>query len=235
MTTTTASVTYRSSELGRTVVLATYVDPHPTLKGTDRVPVECGYCTNGVYTAPSGCHWDNGRGDTTWCFRCNGSNRRYISVTTARRNAKADAFRAEYGDELRAVRQAAADAANAAIAAAEFDRAWNAAHAEQARRASLVQGFLGEVDEKIEFTGTVTVASYKSGAWNRSSSMWLVFTADSGQVACGSSSSQTVFGLNRGDRVRITAKVKAVDPEGFRGQQQTKLTGIKAEVLEAAE
>lgn len=234
MTNTTTTTTFKSTELGRTVELTTYVDPAPGLNGTDRVPVECGYCTNGVYTAPSGYHWQNGRGDTTWCFRCNGSNVRYVSANTARRNAKINAFAAEYADELRAVRQAAADAANAAIAAAEFESAWDAAHAEAARRAALVQGFIGEIGDKVTVTGTVDVAKYCAAvAYNRSATMFVVVTADAGQKVVISGSSASLFELQRGDNLTVTGKVK--NHKSYRGQDQTVLSHAKAQVLEAAE
>lgn len=231
--TNNTTTTFKSTELGRTVELTTYVDPAPGLNGTDRVPVECGYCTNGVYTAPSGYHWQNGRGDTTWCFRCNGSNVRYVSANTARRNAKAAAFAAEYAEELRAARQAAVEAANAAIAAAEAARAEAAAKAEAERIASLVQGFVGEIDEKVTVTGTVRVAKYIAGEWNRSSKMFIVIDLDNGQVVMTSGSGQSLFEVRRGDRVTLTAKVK--DFGSFNGQDQTILSHAKAQVLEAAE
>jgi hypothetical protein len=234
MTTATTTVTFKSAELGRTVELTTYVDPAPGQAGTDRVAVECGHCNNGVYMGFSRLTWEGrGRRIAPWCFRCNGSNVRYISVTTARRNAKADAFAAEYADELRTAREAAVAAANAAIAAAEFAAAYDAACVENARRAALVQGFLGKIDEKVAFTGTVKVAKYIAGSYNRSSSMFLVFTTDAGQNVSGFSSSQTVFELGRGDKVSVTAKVKKT--ESYEGQDQTVVTSIKATVLEAAE
>lgn len=228
MTATTAT-TFKSSELG-TVTLTTYVDPHPTLKGTDKVAVECGQCTNGVYTGFSRVHWNNGAGDTTWCFWCNGTNRRYISVSTARRNAKRDAFRAEYAAQIEANRIAREAEANARIAAAAFEAAWDAAHAEQARRAALVQGFLGQVGEKVTGTGTVQVAKYIEGSWNRSSSMFIVIKLDSGQVVKTFGSSQTLFPLGRGYRVILTGKVKSL--ETYQGQDQTVLSHTKAEVLD---
>lgn len=228
-TATLAPVTFKSAELG-TVTLSTYVDPHPTLKGTDKVAVECGQCTNGVYTGFSRVHWNNGAGDTTWCFWCNGTNRRFISVSTARRNAKSAAFRAEYAVEIEAVRIAREAEANARIAAEEFAAAWDAAHAEQARRAALVQGFLGQIGEKVTGTGTVQVAKYIEGSWNRSSSMFIVVKLDSGQVVKTFGSSQTLFRLDRGWRVEVSGTVKA--HETFNGQDQTVLTRTKAVVLD---
>lgn len=230
----TNTTTFKSSELGRTVELTTYVDPAPGLKGTDQVPVECGYCNNGVYMGFSRITWEaNGRKIAAWCFRCNGTNVRYVSANTARRNAKAAAFAAEYAEELRAVRQAAVEAANAAIAAAEAARAEAAAKAEAERIASLVQGFVGEKGEKVTVTGTVRVAKYIAGSWNRSSKMFIVVDLDNGQVVMTSGSGQSLFEVNRGDRITLTAKV--ADFGSFNGQDQTVLSHAKAQVLEAAE
>lgn len=228
MTTATAAktVTYKSAVLG-TVVLNSYVDPCPGKIGTDKVPSTCGRCGGSGYFTCYG-HIYGGR-----CFQCAGAGMVPTSVSTVRKHAKVDAFRAEYAAELAAARQAAETAANIAAAAAEFAAAWDAAHAEAARRAAMVQGFLGEVDEKVAFTGTVKVAKYCAGSYNRSSSMFLVFTTDAGQNVSGFSSSQTVFELGRGDKVSITAKVKKV--ESYQGQDQTVVTSIKATVLEAAE
>lgn len=229
MTTTTTPVIV-NGVLGKREV-TTYVDPYPGLKGTDRAPVECGYCTNGVYTAPSGYHWENGRGDTTWCFRCNGSNRRYRSVARLRAEAKRDAYAAEFAAEIAAQRAADEAAANAAIAAARFESAWNEAHAEQARRAALVQGFLGEVGDKITATGTVRVAKYISApAYNRSASMFVIVELGTGQVVKIFGSSASLFSLDRGYRVTITGKVKA--HEAYNGQDQTVLSHAKAEILD---
>ena len=224
--TTTKTVTYKSADLG-TVVLNSYVDPCPGKVGTDKVPSTCGRCGGSGFFNCYG-HIYNGR-----CFQCGGAGQVPTSVTTVRKHARHQAFATEYADALAVVREAAAAAANAAIAAAEFAAAYDAAYVEAARRAALVQGFLGEVDEKVAFTGTVKVAKYCAGSYNRSSSMFLVFTTDAGQNVSGFSSSQTVFELGRGDKVSITAKVKKV--ESYQGQDQTVVTSIKATVLEAAE
>lgn len=224
------TTTFKSAELG-TVALTTYVDPHPGLKGTDKVAVECGMCTNGVYTGFSRIHWNNGAGDTTWCFWCNGTARRYVSVSTVRRNVKRDAFRAEYAVQIEANRIAREAEANAAIAAAKFESAWDEAHAEQARRAAMVQGFIGQVGDKITVTGTVAVAKYiPAPAYNRSSSMFIVVNVDGGQVVKIFGSSQSLFSLDRGHRVEVTGKVK--DHESYRGQDQTVLSHAKATVLD---
>lgn len=217
---------FKSAELG-TVALTSYVDPHPGKTGTDRVPAPCHRCGGSGYFDAFR-HVYGGR-----CFQCGGNGAGSISVATARRHARVEAFRAEYAAELAAARQVAAEAAERAAAEAEFAAAYDAAIAENARRAAMVQGFLGEVDAKVTFTGTVTVAKYQAGSYNRSSSMFLVFTTDAGQVVKGFSSSQTVMGLERGDRVTVTAKVKG--HAAYQGQDQTTVTGIKAETLEAAQ
>lgn len=225
-TTTAKTVTFKSALLG-TVVLKTYVDPHPDKVGTDRVPTDCSRCGGSGYFECFG-HIHNGR-----CFQCGGNGVGSISVTTVRKHARLAAFNAEYATEIAAARAIIAAEAQAAQDAADFAADWDAAHAEDAKRSAMVQGFLGEVGEKITATATVTVAKYISGSYNRSSSMFMVFTADNGMVAKAFGSSQTVMGLERGDKVTITGTVKST--EVYQGQQQTVLKGVKAVVLEAAE
>lgn len=226
MTTATKPATFKSDLLG-TVVLHSYVDPHPGKTGTDRVAAPCSRCGGSGYFRCYG-HIYGGR-----CFQCGGNGQGSVSVATVRRHARVEAFNAEYAEQIANARAVAAEAARIAQAAADFAADYDAAHAENARRAAMVQGFLGATGEKVTFTGTVTVAKYIAGSYNRSSSMFLVFTAANGMVATGFSSSQTVMGLERGDVVEVTAKVKATDT--YNGQQQTKLTAIKATVREAAE
>jgi hypothetical protein len=226
MTTATKPATFKSDLLG-TVVLTSYVDPHPGKVGTDRVAAPCSRCGGSGYFQCYG-HIYGGR-----CFQCGGNGQGSISVATARKHARTDAFNTEYAAEIAAARAVLAEAAAVAQAAADFAADYDAAHAENAKRAAMVQGFLGQVDEKIAFTGTVKVAKYIAGGYNRSSSMFLVFTTDAGQAVSGFSSSQTVMGLERGDRVTVTAKVKKT--ESYQGQDQTVITAIKAAVLPEAE
>lgn len=228
MPTATKTPTFKSDLLGTTVELTTYVDPYPGAKNTDR--------RFGRDVAP--CHRCGGTGIYSHfhgvCYRCmgRGTEANGITVGTLRKRAKADAFNTEYAAAIAQARQAAAEAAAVAQAAADYAADYDAAHAENAKRSAMVQGFLGEVDEKIAFTGTVTTAKYISGSYNRSSSMFMVFTADNGMVAKAFGSSKTVMGLERGDKVTITGTVKGT--EVYQGQQQTVLKGVKAAVLEAA-
>jgi hypothetical protein len=223
----TRTATYKSAELGRTVELTSYVDPHPGKTGTDRVPAPCSRCSGRGYFDCYG-HIFNGR-----CFQCGGNGQGSISVATARKHARHAAYLTEFAAERAEAQAVARAAAERAAAEAEFAAAYDAAVAENTRRAAMVQGFLGEAGDKITFTGTVTVAKYNAGSYNRSSSMFLVFTTDAGQVVKGFSSSKTVFALKRGDRVAITAKVKGHD--AYQGQDQTTVTAIKAEKLESVQ
>lgn len=221
MTTATATkaTTFKSTVLG-TVILSTYVDPCPGKIGTDKVPSTCGRCGgSGVFECFR--HIYAGR-----CFQCGGSGSVPTNVSTVRKHAKSDAFYAEFAAELAAVRLVAETAANIAIAAAKFAADWEAAHTEDARRSSMVQGFLGQVGDKVTGTGTVAVAKYISGSYNRSSSVFLVVELDSGQVIKTFGSGESLFALDRGDRVVLSGAVKA--HESYRGQDQTVLTRAKA-------
>lgn len=225
--TTTKPVTFKSDLLG-TVVLHSYVDPYPGAKNTDR--------RFGRDVAP--CHRCGGTGIYSHyhgvCYRCmgRGTEANGITVGTLRKYAKAEAFATEYAAELAAARAVQAEAAAAAQAAADFAADWDAAHAEDARRAAMVQGFLGEVGEKVTGTGTVQVAKYIAGSWNRSSSMFLVIKLVSGQVVKTFGSGASLMNLGRGDQVEITGAVKA--HESYQGQEQTVLTRAKATVLDEA-
>lgn len=225
MTTATKPATYKSDLLG-TVVLHTYVDPHPGKVGTDRVAAPCSRCGGSGYFSCYG-HIYGGR-----CFQCGGNGLGSISVATARKHARVEAFAAEYADAIEAAHAAAREAAAVAAAEAQFAADWDAAHAEDVRRASLVQGFLGAVGEKVTATGTVQVAKYIEGSWNRSSSMFLVIKLASGQIVKTFGSSKTLFGLERGYPVEVTGEVKA--HEAYQGQDQTVLTRVKATVLDEA-
>ena len=210
---------------GKTYELHQYVDPHPGMDRWERVPIECIRCGgSGIYSQYHGV-----------CYRCWG--RRMdpdgISVNTKRQWAKRDALWAEYGEALRAEQAAQAEIAAAAHRAAEFAQAWDEAHAEQARRDVLVQGFLGEIGEKVaNIPVSIRFAKYSEGSWNRSPSMFIIAESDSGQVIKISGSSQSLFGLERGDRaVILSAKVK--DHGEHQGQQQTILWHVKVDDFEA--
>jgi hypothetical protein len=223
-TITTTKPVITNGILGKREVTS-YVDPHPGQADTDRVPVPCWKCVDKSGHIRAFAHVYGGV-----CFGCNGTGVNTISVRTARRHAKADAYATEFAAEIQAHHAAQAEIANAAKAAAEFEAAWDTAHAENTRRSALVQGFIGQVDEKIATgPGTVQVAKYIEGSWNRSSSMFLVVKLDSGQVVKIFGSSQTLFGLERGYRVTLTGKVKK--HESYQGQDQTVLGFAKATVL----
>jgi hypothetical protein len=216
-TTTTKPVTFKGI-LGVKPLLS-YVDPAPGAANSDRVPESCWRCDGTGYTCFK---WvANGV-----CFHCGGTGTHYAAAVTVRKRAKADAYYRDYEAEIQAYWAERNAAEQAAAKAAEFAAAWDEAHAEQARRAALVNGFLGEVGDKITVTGTVQVAKYISGSWNRSSSVFLVVKADTGHIVKTFSSSQSVFALDRGDQVELTGAVKA--HEAYNGQDQTVLIRVKA-------
>lgn len=228
MTATKATkvTTFKSTLLG-TVVLHSYVDPFPGKIGTDKVPGTCGRCGGSGYFD---CfrHIYSG-----WCFQCLGAGTVLVSVTTMRRHAKIAAFNSEYADQIEAANAVLAAAQAAARAAEDFAADWDAAHAENAIRAARVQGFLGEVGDKVTATGTVAVAKYMSGSYNRSATMFLIVNVDGGQVVKISGSAKSLFSVGRGDRVQVTGKVKA--HTAYNGQDQTVLTFAQATVLDAPE
>jgi|JI10StandDraft_1071094.scaffolds.fasta_scaffold42067_5 hypothetical protein len=225
-TTATKTVTFKSGLLG-TVVLNSYVDPFPGAKGTDTKPGTCPRCGGSGYFD---CfrHIYSGR-----CFKCFGVGTVPVKVSTHRRHAKIAAFATEYADQIANANAVFEAAQQAARAAEDFAADWDAAHAEAAIRNARVQGFLGEVGEKIAATGTVAVAKYMSGSYNRSATMFLIVNVDGGQVIKISGSANSLFSVSRGDRVQVTGKVKAHTV--YNGQDQTVLTFAQATVLDAPE
>jgi hypothetical protein len=221
--TATKPVTFTSKELGK-VTLVSYVDAFEGKTNSDLTTTDCGRCGGTGYTCFVWVH--NGV-----CFECGGNGRKNITVGTMRRRAKQEAYRVDFAAEIAAHREAERVAAEAAAKIAEFEADWDAAHAEAAKRDAMVQGFLGVVGEKLTgLVGEVQVAKYISGSYNRSSAMFLVIKLDSGQVVKTFGSSTTLFGLNRGDAVTLSGKVKA--HETYAGQDQTVISHAKAVVAE---
>ena len=221
----TKTITFKG-QLG-TRALTTFVDPHPGKANSDKVATDCSRCTDRAGYIRAFAHVHNGI-----CFKCLGTGTESITVGTLRKHAKAAAYNAEYSADLRAAHEAQREAFQAA-AKAEAEAAAEAARlAEEARLASLVQGFIGNEGDKItDLRVTINVAKYIEGSWNRSSSMFIIATTDAGQVVKIFGSSNTLFGLHRGDVVTITtAKVKKHDWHD--GQDQTVLSHVKVAVTE---
>ena len=205
--------------------LVSYVEPYPGKTNADLTTTDCGRCSGTGYTCFKWVH--NGV-----CFECGGNGRKNITVGTMRKRAKQDAYAVDFAVELaefRAVqRWLQAEAFwihdQAEIAAAKA--------AEEARLASLVQGFVAEVGAKVvDLAVTIKVAKYCAGSWNRSSSMFIIAETASGQVVKVFGSSESLFGLQRGDAVTLTGKVK--EHAEWNGQQQTVLSHVKAVIVEA--
>ncbi|QDH48784.1 hypothetical protein SEA_DEEPSOIL15_44 [Mycobacterium phage DeepSoil15] len=215
---------------GRKFVVTTYVDPHPDMHGTDRIEFKetCPRCGGtGIYE-----WWTaHGKGRGT-CFLCLGARWVYRtrSVAAIRREAKVEAVWREHGDTLRAESAAKAAAVAAEQAAAEFAKAWDEAHAEQARRAALVTGFVAEVGAKADVIGTVTVAttfevsSYRIRGGGDLKAL-VVVKLDDGRVVKATGTGQSLFDAERGARVRIRGTVR--EHATYKGQDQTVLTHAK--------
>jgi hypothetical protein len=221
------TTTMKYAPNGKTYELHQYEDPYPDKGARDRIHRrdDCGRCGgSGIY------RWHTYYGEASGgCFGCWGTGKieRSSAVSTLRKHAKQEALWAEYGDELRAYHDEQGEIARAAQRAAEFAEHWDEAHAEQDRRAALVQGFLGEIGEKVaNIPVTIRFAKYNEGAWNRSATMFIIAETDSGQIIKISGSSQSLFGLERGqETVILSAKVK--DHGEYQGQQQTILFHVK--------
>lgn len=233
---TDAAATTRVRYNGRDYTVTSYVDPYPGRNGLDKIPFRetCSRCGGtGIF------RWWNAMGECRGtCFLCLGA--RYVvherAVRTLRREAKIDAVWREYGDELRAeaaaaAREAAAadEARRAAEAAEKFAADWDAAHAEQARRNALVSGFVANIDDKVDAVGTVDVATtfvrQSFRGYGTDTVALVVVTLDDGHVVKTTGTGLSLYGVERGDRVRIRGTVKEHD--NYRGQDQTVLTRAK--------
>ncbi|ALF00476.1 ssDNA binding protein [Mycobacterium phage Mufasa] len=222
---------------GKTYELHTYVDPHPGKAARDRVhwTEDCMRCGgSGVY------RWVNAMGNCEGgCFGCWGTGKieRSQAVQTLRKAAREEALWREHGDELRAYHAAIAAANEAAERAEEFARAWDEAHREQARRAAMNNTPAGEVGERLRnLDAEVTVsAGFERDAYRGYGTEYVkivVFRLASGQVLKAMGTGRDLFGLNRGDKVRVTGTVKGTGE--YRGQVQTILQRVKVEVVEQA-
>lgn len=208
---------------GKIYELHQYVDPHPDHADSDQVFDTCGRCGGGGLFGPKVVF--NGL-----CFQCLGTGLAPITVGTLRRREKERALWAEYGDELRAFHAEIARQNEIARLAEEFAQAWDEAHAEQARREAMTQGFVAEVGEKVkDLKGIVKVATTydASYGYRRATGMFLVIELDSGQMVKIAGTGASLFqGLERGDEVTIlSGTVKS--HQSYKGQDQTMLTRAK--------
>lgn len=198
---------------------AVYVDPYPTMKGSDRVRVECHLCQGtGIYFGPSGISTSDPyvkNGTKKGHFECHGRGFKSIKVSSARAAARLRVK--SYLKAQEDAKQRVAEREAARVAAAKK---------EEQRRADMVQGFIGQKGDKVGgLSGTVmTATSYETRyGYSRQSAKFLVIKLDNGQVVTTGGSGASLFGHERGDKVTIvSATVK--DHDNYQGQDQTKLT-----------
>jgi hypothetical protein len=215
-----------------TVELHHYVDPHPGKAATDRVPVACDRC-GGKGHIVAYRHIDGGR-----CFQCYGSGRDSISVATARKWAKDDAFIAEYGAQVDAYWAEFEAAQERGRKEREFAQAWDDAHAEATRRAAMNQNVLGAVGQRLKgIAATVTVSTgFERTSYTGYGTDYVklvIFTTEGGEVIKISGQADALYGLNKGDKVLLTATVKEYGD--YNGQRQTIMQRPKIEIVEKAE
>lgn len=236
----TAAVKYQ----GKTYQVHGYVDPYPGKKPTDRIywTEDCWRCGGtGIFKWWTAVGLARGT-----CFGCGGARtiERSRAVSVFRREARVDAVLAEFAEEV-----AAEQATQAAIAAAaeaerlaaelaeEIAQAWDDAHAEQARRAALNNEPAGTEKERLrDLDAVVEVSSgfERSGyAGGTEYCKIVVFKLPSGQMLKCMGTADALYGLDRGDRVKVTGTVKGLDE--YRGQVQTVILRPKVEVIEKAE
>lgn len=229
----TAVVTHQ----GRRFTVETYVDPYPGKAATDRVcwTETCGRCGgSGIFT------WWTSHGQAGGtCFGCDGAGRllRSRAVSMFRREARLEALFREHGQQLADEAAAAAAAAETARRAAEFDWAWEAAHAEQERRAGLNNtpaGAEGQRLRDLEASVTASAGFERTGYTGHTEYVKIVvFMLESGQVLMCKGTAGCLYGVGRGDRVKLTGTVCGTSM--YRGQLQTVLQRPKITVVERAD
>jgi len=205
-----------------------YVDPHPDLKGTDRVTEDCDRCGGtGVYSAPSGYEFYTATEGTvtTGCFYCHGTGKHSRRVSSARSTARRRAA-AENARRAAAADWAADAPAREAREAEEARQAEEAAaKAEAERLAAMTQGFEGKVKERLRKLECEVVGEYQYEAvafngYSMELRAIITFRAvKSGKILMWSSRAQ---GLKAGEKVVLTGTVKAHG--NYKGQDQTEMT-----------
>ncbi len=210
-----------------------YTDPYPTAKGADLVRDICWKCGgDGLYHGPSGWMIKNprGRGAIKGCFACLGVGSRLVKVSSIRARIRRDVRATLRRDEEIATYAAAA----AQRAAEEFTEAWDAAHAEQARRAALNNTPAGHQGDKLRnLAGSVEVAkSFESTGFRGYGTEFkriVVIKLDDGHVLKMFGTGSSLFRVARGDRVTITSAT-VTGTDDYNGQLQTVLTRAKLRV-----
>ncbi|KMV19713.1 hypothetical protein ACT17_06120 [Mycolicibacterium conceptionense] len=222
---------------GKTYQVHGYVDPYPGKKPTDRIywTEDCWRCGGtGIFK-----WWTSVGLARGTCFGCGGARtvERSRAVSSYRREARVDAVLAEYGDQIAAEHAEKAAAAEAERLAEEIAQAWEEAHAEQARRAALNNEPVGTEKERLrDLDAVVEVSSgfERSGyAGGTEYCKIVVFKLPSGQMLKCMGTADALYGLDRGDRVKVTGTVKGLDE--YKGQVQTVILRPKVEVIEKVE
>lgn len=217
---------------GRKFELSTYVDPHPGAASLDRITwaESCGRCGGtGVY------RWWTQHGEAAGtCFGCFGIGKveRSQAVRTLRQAAKMDALFREYGEQLAEEHAAHQAAIAAAELAEEVARAHEEALREQARRDAMNNAPVAEVGTRLRNVDAEVVVSTsferdKFNGYGAELVKLVVFKLASGQVLKVVSTSTELYGLDRGDQVRVTGTVKGYGE--YQGQVQTILQRVKVQ------
>lgn len=222
---TMATATRLYKPMNKRFELTTYEDPYPGMSDSDKVNVRCTRCGGTGEFGPKVVF-------SGICFLCEGARVTPVTVGTLRKKERERVMFAEHRDEINAFHEELSRLNEIARLAEEFEQDWTEAQAEQDRRESLTQGFLGEIGEKVtNIPVTIRYAQYNAGSWNRSATMFIIATTESGQAIKISGSSESLFSLERGDEATILqAKVKGQGE--YNGQQQTILSHVKVAVKE---
>ena len=207
-----------------------YVDPFPGRTGSESVREDCGYCNEGVYPGPSGHTWEiPGKGSNKWCYRCNGRGYFMVKISSVRARVRRQANQAAKNAKL----DAEYAAKRPALEWLEAERVWKEAVTEwlkeETRVTAMTQGFVAEIGTRIKnVEATVTVAmSFEVPAFNYGT-QWkamVVLTTENGKVLKTTGTGDSLYGLEKGQKVTITGTVKA--HAVYRQQDQTVLTRVK--------
>lgn len=205
---------------GNAYEIAVYVDPFPGRKGNEVLKETCGKCNGDGVVHYGNVNLQVGKRSGRICFMCMGSGVSTRKVSSARQTAR-NQVKAE---NLRRAAAAdfAADYDNQA--ARDLEDAHTEALAEEARRNALVQGFAGEIGERLRNLKAVVEvnAKFEAPSFNGYGvdykSLLILRVVESGRILKVVTGSR---GLDRGEEVTVSGTVKA--HASYNGQDQTVL------------
>lgn len=207
---------------GNTYQVAVYVDPFPGRKGDEVLKETCGKCGGNKVIGYGNVTLQVGKVSGRVCFQCMGKGYTTRLVSSARSTARRQ-VQAENERRATAV-DFAADYDNQV--ARDLEDAHTEALAEEARRNALVQGFVGQVGERlrnlkatVQVNAKIEVSDFYTGRPFYKN--LLILEVEDGRVL---KAVVSFSGAERGQEVTVSGTVKA--HTNYKGQDQTVLSRV---------